>query len=199
MEQSIDNIVERFLKLASRGMPDGMCETSGKAPKFCVEACIFMATHPEITDKDVNLAEGYGTDKDLENYEGPGIDGLISDRPDCVNKDLRELKIDLNDSVRWKSNKERAKYLIRVGIAQIGSRATFQKNGFNEPFENYLDEMNILHGSYTHGHSAARLFIFHLENFLVKKKVKGALWLRRNGWRYKDIPRRETLFKGLKE
>lgn len=48
---------------------------------------------------------------------GEGLD----DGPSCVDFDLRELKIRLNDEAPWKSKKARAKGLRRFAIAQIGT------------------------------------------------------------------------------
>lgn len=43
------------------------------------------------------------------------------DGPKCVNKNLRSLKIDLNDDLPWDSPEHRAQGLRRIGIAQLGT------------------------------------------------------------------------------
>jgi hypothetical protein len=47
-----------------------------------------------------------------------------SDDPGCVIEPLRQLKIRLNDTARWTSNKARAEGLRRLAIAQLGSKGT---------------------------------------------------------------------------
>ena len=46
------------------------------------------------------------------------------DNPGCVIEPLRRLKIKLNDSSLWTSNKTRAEGLRRLAIAQLGSKGT---------------------------------------------------------------------------
>lgn len=53
----------------------------------------------------------------------------FGDNPQCVDPALRDLKIELNDSV-WSSNMARAKGLRRLGIAQLGSRQNFDRCEF---------------------------------------------------------------------
>ena len=43
-----------------------------------------------------------------------------SDEPPCVGRYVRSLKIHLNDS-KWSSNKSRAKGMLRLSVAQLGS------------------------------------------------------------------------------
>jgi hypothetical protein len=52
------------------------------------------------------------------------------DDPGCVMQSLRHLKIKLNDSGRWTSNKARAEGLRRLAIAQLGSAGTVDEKEF---------------------------------------------------------------------
>ncbi len=49
-----------------------------------------------------------------------------SDNPPCVGKEVRDVKIRLNDS-SWSSNKARAKGMIRIAVAQLGSNTIDQE------------------------------------------------------------------------
>jgi hypothetical protein len=195
MADKMSQIVSRFLKYAKRGMPNEICKLrKNKTPQFCVEACIYLATNPKITDKDVIAA----------NLKYGEVDGVVDDHPTCVNGNLSSFKIYLNDCAPWSSAKERARYLIRIGIAQIGSNKTFKRSfEFEDDFAEYVKDRSV-DPHIIKGHpddltvQEAIEVIFHLENFLVKRKVKGALWLRANGHRYKGIPKRKALFKGFK-
>src|SRR5277367_4242213 len=53
-----------------------------------------------------------------------------SDDPGCVIEPLRRLKIRLNDSSRWISNKTRAEGLRRLAIAQLGSKGVVDEKEF---------------------------------------------------------------------
>jgi hypothetical protein len=53
-----------------------------------------------------------------------------SDDPGCVIEPLRRLKIRLNDSNRWTSNKARAEGLRRLAIAQLGSNVAVDPQDF---------------------------------------------------------------------
>jgi hypothetical protein len=53
-----------------------------------------------------------------------------SDDPGCVIEPLRRLKIRLNDSNRWTSNKARAEGLRRLAIAQLGSKGAIDPQDF---------------------------------------------------------------------
>jgi hypothetical protein len=50
------------------------------------------------------------------------------DDPGCVMESLRQLKIRLNDSGRWTSNKARAEGLRRLAIAQLGSKGMDERD-----------------------------------------------------------------------
>src|SRR5271170_392014 len=50
------------------------------------------------------------------------------DDPGCVMEPLRRLKIRLNDSSYWTSNKARAEGLRRLAIAQLGSKGMDEKD-----------------------------------------------------------------------
>jgi hypothetical protein len=50
------------------------------------------------------------------------------DDPGCVMQSLRHLKIRLNDSDRWTSNKARAEGLRRLAIAQLGSKGMDERD-----------------------------------------------------------------------
>ena len=52
------------------------------------------------------------------------------DDPGCVIGPLREIKIALNDSDEWDSNKSRAEGLRRLAIAQIGSLGAIKEDEF---------------------------------------------------------------------
>jgi hypothetical protein len=52
------------------------------------------------------------------------------DDPGCVADSIRRLKIRLNDSIRWTSNKARADGLRRLAIAQLGSKDTVDEKEF---------------------------------------------------------------------
>ena len=52
------------------------------------------------------------------------------DDPGCVIDSLREIKIALNDSDEWDSNKSRAEGLRRLAIAQIGTRGAIDEDEF---------------------------------------------------------------------
>jgi hypothetical protein len=53
-----------------------------------------------------------------------------TDNPGCVIEPLRRLKISLNDSHRWISNKSRAEGLRRLAIAQLGSKGVVDEKDF---------------------------------------------------------------------
>lgn len=188
-------IVPRFLELASRGMSEGVY-SSGKTPKFCVEACIFLATNPKITDKELDLANRRECEDPDGCYEGKQLGDLVHARPDCVDNNLRLYKIDLNDHGPWLGEKDRAKHLIRIGIAQIGSAKTFAGKGF-KLFAEYQYDLHGEDFEQPHNRDGIIEDIFDLENFLVKMRVPGAVWLRKNGHRYKGIPKRREVYKGL--
>jgi hypothetical protein len=50
------------------------------------------------------------------------------DDPGCVMESLRRLKVRLNDSGRWTSNKARAEGLRRLAIAQLGSKGMDERD-----------------------------------------------------------------------
>lgn len=54
----------------------------------------------------------------------------ISDEPRCVDADVRDAKIALNDHP-WSSRKARAKGMLKLAIAQLGSN-TLEKEAFHE-------------------------------------------------------------------
>jgi hypothetical protein len=52
------------------------------------------------------------------------------DRPSCVDTNLAEFKIRLNDSDVWKSYKDRARGLRELAIAQLGTKSGFDYQDF---------------------------------------------------------------------
>jgi hypothetical protein len=58
-----------------------------------------------------------------------------SDEPPCVDAELRNLKINLNDMGYWLNNKSRAKGLVRLAIAQLGTNNKFDYAVFQEKLE----------------------------------------------------------------
>lgn len=53
-----------------------------------------------------------------------------TDKPKCVEKEIRNLKIELNDSDIWRSNTDRATGLRRLAIAQLGSKDVVKGDKF---------------------------------------------------------------------
>ncbi len=64
-----------------------------------------------------------------------------NDHPTCVDESLANIKINMNDELDWKDNKDRAKGLRRVAIAQLGSAGRFDS-------EKFTAELNKLAGPY---------------------------------------------------
>jgi hypothetical protein len=56
------------------------------------------------------------------------------DTPSCVDKKVRDLKIDLNDQLPWKSHKERAAGLREIAVLQLGSNK-INSYSFQSTFE----------------------------------------------------------------
>lgn len=52
------------------------------------------------------------------------------DQPPCVDETLRDFKINLNDSLYWLNDKARAKGLVRLAIAQLGTKDNFNVDVF---------------------------------------------------------------------
>lgn len=72
-----------------------------------------------------------------------------SDKPPCVDEDLINFKIKLNDTSGWASDKSRAKGLRRIAIAQLGTNKKFNSDKFMEKVNNilckkYLSALNIV-------------------------------------------------------
>jgi len=63
------------------------------------------------------------------------------DDPICVDSDLRSEKIGLNDTDGWKNDKDRAKGLRRVAIAQLGSAGKFN---FGQYRKLLAEQLNII-------------------------------------------------------
>lgn len=54
-----------------------------------------------------------------------------NDAPSCVQHDVRDFKIDLNDTVGWLTNMSRGRGLKRLGLAQLGSEGVINGREFN--------------------------------------------------------------------
>lgn len=80
------------------------------------------------------------------------------DEPECVDGDIRNIKIDLNDNGSYKSNKDRGAALKRVAIAQLGS------NGID--IEKFYREL---------GNSLLSYVITRLEDEYTTKTPKGGV------------------------
>lgn len=86
---------EKVLKVVDKGLCTGLGDA---APgHMCVEAAVCYAL---------------GGEEMFQEHE---------DRPPCVKDDVIEFKITVNDNGPFKDNKERAKALRRISIAQLGS------------------------------------------------------------------------------
>ena len=83
----------------------GLCNGMGEPElgKMCVEAAVCFA---------------FGEDH--------------NDEPKCVDRQLRSLKIDINDHHVWSSDKSRAKGLRRLAVAQLGTKTKFDSAKFLE-------------------------------------------------------------------
>lgn len=55
-----------------------------------------------------------------------------NDQPTCVDEDLREFKINLNDAYGWNNTKSRARGLRAIAIAQLGSAGRLNWQQFTE-------------------------------------------------------------------
>lgn len=53
-----------------------------------------------------------------------------NDHPECVDSELAGLKIELNDGGEWDDDKDRARGLRRLAIAQLGSKGRFDIDKF---------------------------------------------------------------------
>jgi hypothetical protein len=125
-ERTLPGIVERFLKIASRGF----CEGAQYDGKFCVEAAISIATGE--SDEKACL---------LDTQE-------VSDQPTCVPSWLSDLKIELNDEINWNNDKERADRLKAIGIAQLGSKGVITAPAFWNALSKKILATNML-GDYS--------------------------------------------------
>jgi hypothetical protein len=85
------------------------------------------------------------------------------DRPSCVYGTIREIKIQLNDSDVWKSEKDRAKQLRRLAIAQLGSKETFKSTASKIRLE------KLLKGA-IHKHI--------ISNLVIEDEEPGSYWTR---------------------
>lgn len=108
MSHKIDfaTVVPKFLALAAKGFCRGemRCDpTTDLSVRFCVERAISEAFERGKLDKD---------------------------QPHCVSADISQLKIDINDGGRWASDKQRARGLRRLGIAQLGSNSKRVQKAF---------------------------------------------------------------------
>lgn len=105
-------IAQKVLEVVNKGLCSGLDEGyyDGDRPQpghMCVEAAVCYA-----------FGEEHG------------------DRPKCVDDEISTLKIALNDADNfWTSNKDRARHLRRLAIAQLGSKETFKKKGVQKKFE----------------------------------------------------------------
>lgn len=113
-------------------------------PRNFVIKSINKKIYPDITEAhvikllhtvDVGLCVGVGNSEPGQmcieaavNYSLGGDSG--SDNPPCVFRDLRELKIDINDNFYWKNDKKRAQGLRRLGVAQLGTIDTLSREKF---------------------------------------------------------------------
>ncbi len=103
-------INEEVAKKVKNVVCKGLCSGLGK-PKpghMCVEAAVAYALGLEFNDE-----------------------------PECVNDEVRNIKIALNDQ-GWSSNKARSRGLLKVAIAQLGSNSL--RNDFYCDFEESVRE-----------------------------------------------------------
>ena len=96
-------ITQKHVDKLNKLLDEGLCRLVGKPVPggMCVEAAVCYAL-------------------DLPHGDDPG----------CVLQSVRRLKIVLNDSHIWKSNKARAEGLRRLAIAQLGSLDTVDEKEF---------------------------------------------------------------------
>lgn len=96
-------ITEELSKKVLEVVDVGLCSGVGipQPGEMCVEAAVCYA-----------LGEPHGA------------------RPSCVNRDVRRVKIQLNDDERWDSTKARAKGMRRLAIAQLGTKENFDEEDF---------------------------------------------------------------------
>lgn len=101
-------ITEELCQNVINVVKPGLCHGIGiaKPGDMCIEAAI-------------SYALGEGGDRD---------------DPSCVDRDFREAKIILNDMGFWKNKKDRARNLLAVGIAQLGTKYHPCMGKFTETF-----------------------------------------------------------------
>lgn len=78
----------------------GLCKGQGTRKQMCVEAAVCVA-----------------------------LDLPFGDEPSCVTKEIRNIKIAIND-LNWSSSTARAKGLRNLGIAQVGSKGVVDGKEF---------------------------------------------------------------------
>ena len=94
----------KFLNKFDEALSRGLCIGKGtRDGQMCIEAAICYA-----------------------------LDLPHSDDPKCVTPSVRNFKIRLNDSSRWKSPDSRAMHLRALGIAQVGSAGVVNSREFSE-------------------------------------------------------------------
>jgi len=88
------------------------------------------------------------------------------DHPDCVDSDLADFKISLNDKDDWETDKKRANGLRELAIAQLGTSSNFDYREFSDRlkhkllFEKFCENLLKNH---------------HLHKYLVEE-LKKAKW-----------------------
>jgi hypothetical protein len=103
-------LVRCVLNVVDRGLINGA--GSGKPGDMCVEQAVAYAMG--------EMQETNEYDSTLEAWK-IGKSDIPVDAPSCVDKRVRDLKIDFNDRLPWKGNKERAAGLREIAVLQLGS------------------------------------------------------------------------------
>lgn len=106
-KQPTKKLAAEILRVVDKGLCSGVGK--GRPGEMCVEAAICY------------VLEGDGGDDD----------------PECVDENIRDFKINLNDEKGWSSNKARARGMRRAAIAQLGS-AGVRCGKFDEFVTEYL-------------------------------------------------------------
>lgn len=110
--------------------------------------------HPKFVKRmlsivDEGLSEGEGDPKPgemcIEAAIGYAAGEKFGDEPTCVDSGLRDFKIIFNDNAPWDDEKDRAKGLRRLGVAQLGTKGHFSANMFHRlmremVWKDYLQE-----------------------------------------------------------
>lgn len=95
MNKITKSAVRKIVSLCDAGLCDGLGEKTGKPGTMCVEAAVNFTL-----------------------YGDAGVD-----HPKCVDADLANFKISINDWDYWTSDKRRGKALRRIAVAQLGTNS----------------------------------------------------------------------------